>query len=435
MTIDSDGAVTIEEISQYEGEEVTLQGWLYNSRSSGSIAFLLVRDGTGVVQVVAAKDDISEKAWSTAESITQESSLRITGTVSEDPRSPGGCELHLADIEKIHEAEEYPIALKEHGVDFLLDHRHLWLRMPKQVALIRLRDFVMSQLESFLRDEENFVRVDTPILTPNACEGTSTLFETEYFGDPAYLSQSGQLYSEATCAALGKVYCFSPAFRAEKSSTRRHLIEFWMLEPEMAFFKHEDNLDLQQTMIQYVLDKVISEKSDLLQELERDPEMLKFDSPYPRITYDEAVEILEEEGLSMEWGEDFGAPHETAIAEHFDSPVFVERYPAKCKAFYMEPAPERAEVVLANDLLAPEGYGEIIGGSQRIDDYELLLQKIDEFDLPREEFEWYLDLRRFGSVPHSGFGLGIERFVAWIAGLDHLREAIPFPRLLNRLRP
>ncbi len=426
--------VTVDEMPQHEGQEVTIRGWLYNSRSGGSIAFLLIRDGTGIVQAVVAEDDVSAEVWETAQNLTQESSVIVAGLVNEDPRSPGGYELHLRDVQTVQLAEEYPLALKEHGVDFLLDNRHLWLRTPRQVAILRLRDFIMARLEEFLRDR-GFSRVDTPILTPNACEGTTTLFETEYFGDPAYLTQSGQLYSEATCAALGKVYCFSPAFRAEKSSTRRHLIEFWMLEPEMAFFTHEDNLDLQEKMIDYVITQVLQKKGELLEELDRDKDPLTFERPYPRITYDEAVDILHEEGLSIQWGDDFGAPHETAIAERFDRPVFVERFPAECKAFYMEPDPQRPEVVLAADLLAPEGYGEIIGGSQRIDDYDLLLEKIREFGLPEEEFDWYLDLRRYGSVPHSGFGLGIERLISWIAGLDHLREAIPFPRLLNRMRP
>ncbi len=427
--------VRIAELADWAGEVVRVRGWLYNFRSSGQIAFLLVRDGSGLVQVVASESDVTEKEWEEIETLTQESSIILEGTVREDERSPGGYEMHLRDIEVVQRADDYPLALKEHGPEFLLDNRHLWLRSPRQVAIMRLRDRLMAELESFLRDD-GFIRVDTPILTPNACEGTSTLFETEYFGEEAFLTQSGQLYSEATCAAFGEVYCFSPAFRAEKSKTRRHLIEFWMLEPEMAYYDHEDNLHLQERMMESVMARVLDACADELEELGRNLEPLeRVKAPFPRITYDEALKILDEADIPIEWGEDFGAPHETEIARQFDRPVFVEKFPGECKAFYMEPDPDRPEVVLAADLLAPEGYGEIIGGSQRIDDYDLLRRKIHEFGLPEEEFSWYLDLRRYGSVPHSGFGLGIERTLAWIAGLDHVRETIPFPRLLNRLRP
>lgn len=431
MTVDA----RIAELSEHVGESVRIRGWLYNFRSSGRIAFLLVRDGSALVQVVASEPDLTEEEWGEILDLTQESSVIVRGTVREDARSPGGVEMHLEHIEVVQRAEDYPLALKEHGPEFLLDNRHLWLRSPRQVAIMRVRDRLMAELEAFLRDD-GFIRVDTPILTPNACEGTSTLFETEYFGEEAFLTQSGQLYSEATCAALGRVYCFSPAFRAEKSKTRRHLIEFWMLEPEIAYCDHEDNLRLQERMVEAVVSRVLETCADELETLERNLQPLeRVKAPFPRITYDEALNILEDADIPIEWGEDFGAPHETEIARHFDRPVFVEKFPGQCKAFYMEPDPQRPELVLAADLLAPEGYGEIIGGSQRIDDYQLLREKIHEFGLPEEEFGWYLDLRRYGSVPHSGFGLGIERTLAWIGGLDHVRETIPFPRLLNRLRP
>ncbi len=427
--------VAIKDLAQYEGEVVEIRGWLYNRRSSGKIHFLLIRDGTGVVQAVAAANDVSTTAWEQLEQLTQESSLIIWGTVSRDERSPGGFEIHLQDVRVLQIADDYPLALKEHGVEFLLNTRHLWLRSPRQVALMRLRDRLMFELECFLR-QDGFVRVDTPILTPNACEGTSTLFETDYFGETAYLTQSGQLYSEATAAALGKVYCFSPAFRAEKSKTRRHLIEFWMIEPEMAFYTYEDNLKLQEELMTQVVGNILEHCADELEEVGRDIKPLeRVKAPFPRISYDEALEQLAREGLPLEWGDDLGAPHETAIADHFDRPVFVERFPAQTKAFYMEPDPNRPELVLAADLLAPEGYGEIIGGSERIHDYDLLRERIRQHELPESEFQWYLDLRRFGSVPHSGFGLGIERALTWVAGLDHVRESIPFPRLLNRIRP
>ncbi len=428
-------SVTIRDLREHEGQLVRIKGWLYNYRSSGRIAFLLVRDGTGVVQAVASTKDVPEGIWEEINDLTQESSVIVQGEVRADERSPGGYELGLKNLEVVQQADEYPLALKEHGVEFLLDNRHLWLRSPRQVAVLRMRDRVIRELEDFLRTD-GFVRVDTPILTPNACEGTTTLFETPYFDDSAYLTQSGQLYSEATCAALGKVYCFSPAFRAEKSKTRKHLIEFWMIEPEMAYFDHEDNLRLQERMVEHVVSRVLEECGNELETLERDLEPLeRVKAPFPRITYDEALDMLEDADIPLQWGDDFGAPHETEIARHFDRPVFVEKFPAVCKAFYMEPDPDRPEVVLAADLLAPEGYGEIIGGSQRIDNYDLLRQRIAEHDLPEEEFGWYLDLRRYGSVPHSGFGLGIERLLCWIAGLSHIRESIPFPRLLNRLRP
>ncbi len=427
--------VSVADLSEYLGEQVRVRGWLYNRRTGGRIAFLEIRDGTGIVQTVVTEADVDEETWARALDVTQESSLEAVGTVKADPRSPGGVELHLDILEIIQMADEYPLALKEHGVEFLLNNRHLWLRTPRQVALMRLRDRIMRECEEFLR-EDGFVRVDTPILTPNACEGTTNLFETDFFGEPAYLAQSGQLYSEATAAALGKVYCFSPAFRAEKSKTRRHLIEFWMIEPEMAFYDYEDNLRLQERMMEHVVRRVLEECPDELETVGRDIAPLEgVRAPFPRISYDDAIQYLADNDFQLEWGEDLGAPHETAIASQFERPVFVERFPAGCKAFYMEPDPDRPEVVLAADLLAPEGYGEIIGGSQRIADYELLKRRIREYGLPEEAFGWYLDLRRYGSVEHSGFGLGIERLLTWIAGLDHVREAIAFPRLLNRLSP
>ena len=429
------GFVTVKGLRDRVGDRVKVRGWLYNRRSSGRISFLLVRDGTGVVQVVASAKEVPEGVWEEITALGQESSLIVEGVVKEDARSPGGCELQMTDLQLVQAAEDYPLALKEHGVEFLLDHRHLWLRTPRQTSLLRLRDRLMRELEGFLRSD-GFTRVDTPILTPNACEGTTSLFETDYFGEAAYLTQSGQLYSEATCVALGKVYCFSPAFRAEKSKTRRHLIEFWMLEPEMAYYTYEDNLHLQEQMVEHVVGEVLRHNSDDLEILERDIQGLeKVKAPFPRISYDDALDLLEKAGLPLQWGDDFGAPHESEIVRNFDRPVFVERFPVQTKAFYMEPDPDRPEVALAADLLAPEGYGEIIGGSQRIDDYDLLLRRIREHNLPEEDFQWYLDLRRFGSVPHSGFGLGIERLLTWIAGLEHIRESVPFPRLLNRLRP
>ena len=427
--------ISIGDLSENVDAPVEIRGWLYNRRVGGKIAFLEIRDGTGIIQAVVSPKEVSESTWERVGEITQESSLMARGIVRSDPRSPGGVELHLRELDIIQMAEEYPLALKEHGVEFLLNHRHLWLRTPRQVALMRLRDRIMREMEEFLRDD-GFVRVDTPILTPNACEGTTNLFETDFFGQAAFLTQSGQLYSEATAAALGKVYCFSPAFRAEKSKTRRHLIEFWMIEPEMAFYDYEDNLRLQERLMEHVVARVLEECAGELETVGRDTSVLeKVKAPFPRISYDEALKFLEERDLPLEWGSDLGAPHETAIAENFDKPVFVEKFPAVCKAFYMEPDPDRPEVVLAADLLAPEGYGEIIGGSQRIADHDLLLRRIREHGLPEEDFAWYLDLRKYGSVPHSGFGLGVERLLAWIAGLEHIRESIPFPRLLNRLSP
>jgi len=428
--------VFIKDIGQYNGQRVTLKGWLYNRRSSGKILFLIIRDGTGFIQGVMTKAENHPQEYELAAGISQESSIEVCGLVKEEPRSPLGYELQIDSITLISSAEEYPISLKEHGVDFLLDHRHLWMRTPRQASIMHIRNTVIKAIRDWL-DAKGFSLVDAPILTPAACEGTTTLFETDYFGEKAYLSQSGQLYMEAAAMALGRVYCFGPTFRAEKSKTRRHLIEFWMMEPEMAFVEHEENMALQEEMVRYVVQTILEKHRPDLAVLERDIAKLEniLGKPFARMTYDEAIKYLQEQGHEIQWGDDFGAPDETALASLHDGPVFVERFPAAIKAFYMKPAPERPEVVLAADLLAPEGYGEIIGGSQRIDDMNLLFQRIKEHQLPEEAFKWYLDLRRYGSVPHSGFGIGLERFVSWICGLSHLREAIPFPRLINRIYP
>ncbi|MEB3197003.1 MAG: asparagine--tRNA ligase [Candidatus Sericytochromatia bacterium] len=428
---------TIQRLAAHVGQEVELQGWLYNKRSSGKIQFLIVRDGTGLVQVVVVKKEVDEATWEAASSLTQESSLRLRGLVRADDRAPGGFELTGTHVTAVHVVEgEYPISHKEHGVDFLMSHRHLWMRTPRQAAILRIRHTIIQAMRGFL-DGQGFTLVDSPILTPAACEGTSTLFETDYFGEPAFLSQSGQLYNEAHALALGKVYCFGPTFRAEKSKTRRHLMEFWMLEPEMAFVDLWGNMEVQEQLVAHVVATVLEKhRQELVDVLERDISRLEnIQAPFPRITYDEALAILADKGQVVEWGNDFGAPDETALAEHFERPVFVTHYPAACKAFYMKPDPAREEVVLCADLLAPEGYGEIIGGSQRIDDLATLERKMAEHHVPAEPLQWYLDLRRYGSVPHSGFGIGLERTVAWICGLDHVRETIPFARMLTRIYP
>ncbi|NPV53065.1 MAG: asparagine--tRNA ligase [Firmicutes bacterium] len=428
--------VYISDIGAHVGEEVEIRGWLYNKRSSGSIHFLIIRDGTGFLQAVVAKEEVPEELFETLGALTQESSLTVTGVVREERRALGGFELALKDARIIQVAGEYPISLKEHGVDFLMDYRHLWIRAPRQHAILRIRSEVVKACRDFL-DERGFVLLDAPILTPAACEGTTTLFETDYFDRKAYLTQSGQLYMEAGAMAFGRVYCFGPTFRAEKSKTRRHLMEFWMIEPEMAFYDLDDNMKLQEEFVSYIVQRVLSRRSkELVDVLKRDASRLeKIEPPFPRISYDEAVGILRDNGVDFQWGNDFGGGDETILAEKFDKPVFVHRYPAACKAFYMKPDPDRPEVALSADLLAPEGYGEIIGGGQRIDDLELLEARIKGHKLPEEAYQWYADIRRYGSVPHSGFGLGIERTVAWICGLDHVREAIPFPRLLNRIYP
>ncbi|WP_373229665.1 asparagine--tRNA ligase [Cohnella sp.] len=422
-------------IGAHIGQTVTFGAWLTRKRSSGKIQFLQLRDGSGFIQGVLVKADVDETVWEQAGKLTQESSLYVTGIVREDPRSPSGFELSVTGIEIIQIAKDYPITPKEHGVDFLMDNRHLWLRAPRQRAILRIRAVIISAIQGFF-DESGFTLVDPPILTPSSCEGTTNLFHTKYFDEDAYLTQSGQLYMETAAMALGKVYSFGPTFRAEKSKTRRHLIEFWMIEPEMAFVDHEQSLKVQEQFIAHVIGQVLSKCRAELTVLERDITALeRVLPPFPRITYDEALVLLKEIGMELPWGEDFGAPHETAIAEKFDRPVFITHYPASFKAFYMKPDPKRPDVVLCADMIAPEGYGEIIGGSQRIDDPKLLEQRFTEHELSEEAYGWYMDLRRYGSVPHSGFGLGLERAVAWICGLDHVRETIAFPRTLYRLYP
>lgn len=427
--------VYISDISKHADQEVKIQGWLYNKRSSGKLWFLQVRDGSGIIQAVVFKGDVSEEIFQRCEKLTQESSIVVTGKVSEDKRAPSGFELQMKDIQIMHLAEEYPISPKEHGSTFLMDHRHLWLRSSKQNAILKIRHEVVRACREFF-DSQGFVLIDAPIFTPNACEGTTTLFETDYFGSKAYLTQSGQLYMEAGAMAFGKVYCFGPTFRAEKSKTRRHLTEFWMIEPEVAFLDLDGDMDLAEDFIIYIVQRVLQNRRAELELIERDIAPLqKVTKPFPRISYDEAVAILKKKNIEFEYGSDFGAPDETVISGEFDKPLLVHRYPARIKAFYMKSDPEQPDKALCVDMLAPEGYGEIIGGGQREDDLETLEKKIKEHDLPKEAFEWFLDLRRYGSVPHSGFGLGIERAVTWICGLNHLRETIPFPRLMNRLNP
>lgn len=427
---------TISQVSKFVGQDVTIGAWLANKRSSGKIAFLQLRDGTGFIQGVVVKEEVNDDVFAKAKSLTQESSMWVTGTVREDERSPFGYELTVTNIDVIHESVDYPITPKEHGVEFLMDHRHLWLRSKKQHAIMKVRNEIIRATYEFFNDN-GFVKVDPPILTGTSAEGGSELFHTKYFDEDAYLSQSGQLYMEAAAMALGKVFSFGPTFRAEKSKTKRHLIEFWMIEPEMAFVEHNESLEIQEQYVSYVVQSVLTNCKLELMTLGRDLSKLEnIKAPFPRITYDEAVELLKKKGFEdIEWGEDFGAPHETAIAADYDKPVFITHYPAKIKAFYMKPVPNRPEVVYCADLIAPEGYGEIIGGSQRIDDLELMKQRYEEHHLTDDSYQWYLDLRKYGSVPHSGFGLGLERTVAWITGAEHVRETIPFPRLLNRLYP
>ncbi|WP_127530707.1 asparagine--tRNA ligase [Paenibacillus kobensis] len=426
---------TIKNLAGKVGETIVIGCWLQGKRSSGKIQFLKLRDGSGFIQGVIAKSEVEESAWEAAQKLTQESSLYVTGIVREEPRSPSGYELTVTGVDIIQITEEYPITPKEHGIDFLMDRRHLWLRSPKQRAILVIRAEIIRAIQQFF-DESGFTLVDPPILTPSSCEGTTNLFHTKYFDEDAYLTQSGQLYMEAAAMALGKVYSFGPTFRAEKSKTRRHLIEFWMIEPEMAFVDHEQNLEVQERFITHVVQSVLANCKAELETIGRDVSKLEqVQLPFPRITYDDAIELLHKEGFDLPWGEDFGAPHETAIAEKFDRPVFITHYPASFKAFYMKPDPSRPEVVLCADMIAPEGYGEIIGGSQRIDDPELMAQRFQEHELSEEAYAWYMDLRRYGTVPHSGFGLGLERTVAWICGLEHVRETIAFPRTLYRLYP
>jgi asparaginyl-tRNA synthetase len=427
--------VYIEDIAGHKDQQVELRGWVYNKRSSGKVRFLLIRDGTGILQATIFGEEKEHPLFQKFDALTQESSVIIRGRVREDKRAPGGFELSIEDIEIIQVAKDYPITPKEHSTPFLMEHRHLWLRSQKQHAILQVRAEVVKAIRDFF-DGRGFRLMDTPILTPSACEGTTTLFETEYFDQKAYLSQSGQLYNEATAMAFGKVYCFGPTFRAEKSKTRKHLIEFWMAEPEVAFATLDDMVELGQDVIVDIVERVLEKRRRELEVLERDTKPLeRVKKPFPRLTYDEAFKKLEEKGSKMAWGDDFGSPEETLMSEIYDIPVCITHFPAKIKAFYMQPDEKRPDLVLGVDILASESYGEIIGGGQRIHDLELLEKKIKEFKLPREAYQWYLDLRRYGSVPHAGFGLGIERTVSWVCGIKHIRETIPFPRLLYRIYP
>ena len=443
--------ITIRQMSAHVGEAVTLEGWLYSKTGKGRLQFLQVRDGGGICQVVVFKGNVSAEAFELARALTQESSLRVTGTVKADTRAPGipgGYELDVTDLEVVQIAAEYPIQPKEHGVEFLVKNRHLWIRSSRQWAILRVRATIIRAIRSWL-DSNSFLNVDTPILTPNAAEGTTTLFEIDFHGEPAYLAQTGQLYNEANILAFGKVYCFGPTFRAEKSKTRRHLQEFWMVEPEIAFCDLNGLMEIEEQFVSYIVQRCLEENAEELKLLERDISFLERVTPsFPRIHYDEAVDIVnraaaagelvpgyEDKVPHIEWGDDFGSPHETYIAAQFDKPVFVHHYPTRVKAFYMEPEPDRPEVCRSVDLLAPEGYGEITGGSERMADADKLVAGIEEHGLPMASFDWYIDLRRYGTVVHSGFGLGLERTVAWICGATHLREAIAFPRTLGSMRP
>ncbi|HVN94096.1 MAG TPA: asparagine--tRNA ligase [Terracidiphilus sp.] len=437
-------STTIAGIGSHEGQSVTLHGWLYNSRESGKLLFPIFRDGTGSIQGVAHVKSVSPEVFERLKGLTQESSVIVTGKVRADKRAPGGYELDVENIEvvqRVPESDPYPITLKEHGVDFLQERRHLWVRSPRQSAILRIRAEIMRAAAEYF-DSNGFIRTDPPILTPAACEGTSTLFPVDYFGDPAYLTQSGQLYVESTALALGKVYSFGPTFRAEKSKTRRHLTEFWMVEPEVAFLELDGLMELAENYISYIVQSVLKNRAPELAVIGRDVAKLEaIKAPFPRLRYDEAAEMLNQAHKDgkleapFEYGNDFGSPDETWLSLQYDRPVMVHRYPADVKAFYMEPDPKDPRYALCVDVLAPEGYGEIIGGSQRVSSYELLSARIDQHKLPRAAFEWYLDLRRYGSVPHSGFGMGIERLVSWVCALDHVRETIPFPRMLNRMYP
>ena len=431
-------AIEIRNVSQHAGQEVLIRGWLYNLRTSGKLLFPIFRDGTGLIQGVVAKAAVASDVFDQIKGLTQESSLKVTGKVHADPRAPGGFELDVSGIEVIQLVpadQPYPITPKDHGVEFLMDHRHLWLRSTRQRAILGVRHEIIKAVRDFF-DGRGFTLVDTPIFTPSACEGTTTLFEVDYFGEKAYLTQSGQLYNEAAAAAVGKTYCFGPTFRAEKSKTRRHLTEFWMVEPEVAFAQLDDVCALAEEMVAFIVERVLAHRRGELQTIERDVSKLEHITvPFPRLRYDDAVKYLQEKGSEIQWGGDFGGGDETIISERYQKPVLVTHYPSQVKAFYMAPDPERPEVALCVDMLAPEGYGEIIGGGERLSGYNLLLQRIEQEKLPKEAFEWYLDLRRYGAFPHGGFGMGIERAVAWICGLQHVRETIPFPRMLYRLKP
>ncbi|HEU4387924.1 MAG TPA: asparagine--tRNA ligase [Blastocatellia bacterium] len=432
----------IRNIAAHAGEEVLIKGWLYNIRSSGKLMFPQIRDGSGVIQGVVFKKNVPEQVWSDCGRLTQESSIIVTGTVRADERAPGGFELDITSLEIVQIAEPFPISPKEHGVEFLMDHRHLWLRSKLQHAILTVRAEVIRAVRDFF-DSNGFLLMDTPIFTPAACEGTTTLFEVDYFGDAkAYLTQSGQLYNEATAAAFGKVYCFGPTFRAERSKTRRHLTEFWMVEPEVAYADLNDIMTLAENFITFIVRRVLENQGKLLEELGRDVSKLEtIEPPFPRLQYDDAVRMLEEGHARgelesrFEWGGDFGAPDETYISSRYDRPVMVHRYPTAVKAFYMKADPERPDLALCVDVLAPEGYGEIIGGGQRADDLDYLLKQITAHGLPKEAFDWYLDLRKYGTFPHGGFGMGIERCTTWLCGIEHVRETIPFPRMLYRLKP
>ena len=428
--------VYIEDIGKHEGEEVTLKGWLHNRRSSGKIHFLIVRDGTGFIQAVMSKAAVGDDVFKAADHLSQETSIVVTGTARADKRAPSGYEIDVKSLNVVGESHDFPITPKEHGVDYLLDRRHLWIRSERQQSILRVRHEIINAVRDFF-NSRGFILADTPIFTPAACEGTTTLFPAQYFEETtAYLTQSGQLYNEANAMALGRVYCFGPTFRAEKSKTRRHLTEFWMVEPEMAYASLDDVMTLAEDLIVEVVGRVLDRRRRELTILERDLSKLEaVRKPFPRMSYDEAVKLLQEKGNPIEWGGDFGGPDETVLSEQSDRPLMVHRYPAAVKAFYMKPDPDRSDVALGVDVLAPEGYGEIIGGGERLADLDLLLKRIKEHNLPQEAFEWYLDLRRYGTVPHGGFGMGIERVVAWICKLEHVRETIPYPRMLYRLYP
>ena len=428
--------IYIEDIGSHAGEDVTIKGWLHTRRSSGKIHFLILRDGSGFIQAVMSKAAVGEELFKAADHLSQETSVIVTGTVRADTRAPSGYEIDVKQLEVVGPSHDFPITPKEHGVDYLLDRRHLWIRTERQQSILRVRHEIINAVREYL-NSRGFILADTPIFTPAACEGTTTLFPARYFEDQtAYLTQSGQLYNEANAMALGRVYCFGPTFRAEKSKTRRHLTEFWMVEPEMAYADLDDVMNLAEDLVVSVIARVLETRRRELKVLERDTARLEaVQKPFPRMSYDDAVRTLQAKGLPIQWGGDFGGPDETALSEGFDRPVMVHRYPAEVKAFYMKPDPARPELALGVDMLAPEGYGEIIGGGERLADLDLLLKRIDGQKLPRDAFEWYLDLRRYGSVPHGGFGMGIERVVAWICGLEHVRETIPFPRMLYRLYP
>lgn len=428
--------IRVKDVGSYLGREITLKGWLYNKRSSGKLHFLQLRDGSGIIQCVVFKGDVSPELFDLADKVTQESSIIVKGVVREDKRSPLGFELGLTDLQVLQLAKDYPISPKEHGPEFLMHNRHLWLRSAKQTAVLKIRDEIIFAIREYFH-KNGFVLADSPILTPAACEGASTLFETDYFGEKAFLTQSGQLYAEASAMALGKTYCFGPTFRAEKSKTRRHLTEFWMVEPEVAYNDLDDNMDLAEDFIKYIVGQVLKNRQAELKMLERDTAKLEatVNKPFPRIAYTDAIEVLHKKGNPTEWGGDIGGDEETLLGEDYDTPIMIHRYPTAIKAFYMKRDPENPDVVLAVDVIGPEGAGEIIGGSEREADYDVLVARMKENGLDPQGYDWYLDLRKYGSVPHAGFGMGIERMVRWICGLQHVRETIPFPRMMDKIRP